>query len=34
MLTTLVTPLLLRYVFPRPIASPAPVRSTATIKEP
>jgi Kef-type K+ transport system membrane component KefB len=33
LLTTLVTPLLLRYVFPRPIASPAPVRSTASIKE-
>jgi Kef-type K+ transport system membrane component KefB len=33
LLTTLITPLLLRYVFPRPIASPAAVRSTATIKE-
>jgi len=33
LLTTLVTPLLLRYVFPRPIAPPAPARSTATIKE-
>jgi Kef-type K+ transport system membrane component KefB len=33
LLTTLITPLLLRYVFPRPIASPAPVRSTATVKE-
>jgi Kef-type K+ transport system membrane component KefB len=33
LLTTLITPLLLRYVFPRPIASAAPVRSTATIKE-
>jgi Kef-type K+ transport system membrane component KefB len=33
LLTTLVTPLLLRYVFPRPIAAPAPARSSATIKE-
>jgi Kef-type K+ transport system membrane component KefB len=33
LLTTLVTPLLLRYVFPRPIATPAPTRSTATAKE-
>jgi Kef-type K+ transport system membrane component KefB len=33
LLTTLVTPLLLRYVFPRPIAAPVPARSTASIKE-
>jgi Kef-type K+ transport system membrane component KefB len=33
LLTTLVTPLLLRYVFPRPTAAAAPVRSVTTIKE-
>ncbi|CAG0952626.1 partial Na(+)/H(+)-K(+) antiporter GerN, partial [Anaerolineae bacterium] len=33
LLTTLVTPLLLRYVFPRPIATRAPARSVATSKE-
>jgi Kef-type K+ transport system membrane component KefB len=33
LLTTLVTPLLLRYVFPRPLAPRAPDRSRATIKE-
>jgi Kef-type K+ transport system membrane component KefB len=33
LLTTLVTPLLLRGAFPRPIATRASARSTATIKE-
>jgi Kef-type K+ transport system membrane component KefB len=33
LLTTLVTPLLLRYVFPRPIVSRMPDRSGAAIKE-
>ena len=33
LLTTLVTPLLLRYVFPRPLAPRVPDRSRATIKE-
>ncbi len=33
LLTTLITPLLLRYVFPRPIVPPAPARSTVTRKE-
>ena len=33
LLTTLVTPLLLRYVFPRPIVSRAPDQSRAAIKE-
>ena len=33
LLTTLVTPLFLRYVFPRPIASRAPNRSRAATKE-
>ncbi len=33
LLTTLVTPLLLRYVFPRPIATRAPAVSATTIKE-
>jgi Kef-type K+ transport system membrane component KefB len=34
LLTTLITPLLLRYVFPRPIAARTSARSTATLKEP
>jgi Kef-type K+ transport system membrane component KefB len=33
LLTTLITPLLLRYVFPRPIASPVPVRAAVSSKE-
>jgi Kef-type K+ transport system membrane component KefB len=33
LLTTLVTPLFLRYVFPRPITAPAPARSSASGKE-
>jgi Kef-type K+ transport system membrane component KefB len=33
LLTTLVTPLCLRYVFPRPITAPAPARSSASSKE-